>query len=104
VSYNASAVKFYNSTGSLARFENKNISFYFEKRSSLWRRWRCSCKLRSCRIGSRNPFLNVFPSLSSASFEQYYHQGSMLWSQFLPICGEKIGVFLINQCYDFNYE
>jgi hypothetical protein len=32
--------------------------------------------------------------------------GSMLWSQFsaiLPIFGEKIGVFLKNQCYDHNF-
>jgi hypothetical protein len=28
-------VNFYNATGSLARIENKNILFYFEKRSSL---------------------------------------------------------------------
>jgi hypothetical protein len=35
VSYNVSVVNFYNATGSLARLENKNISFYFEKRSSL---------------------------------------------------------------------
>jgi hypothetical protein len=28
-SYKASVVNFYNSTGSLARFENKNIIFYF---------------------------------------------------------------------------
>jgi hypothetical protein len=28
----------YNTTGSLTRFENKNILFYFEKRSSLYRR------------------------------------------------------------------
>jgi hypothetical protein len=33
--YNASVVNFYNTTGSLARFENKSILFYFEKRSSL---------------------------------------------------------------------
>jgi hypothetical protein len=33
--YNASVVNFYNATGSLARFENKNIFSYFEKRSSL---------------------------------------------------------------------
>jgi hypothetical protein len=33
-SYNASVVNFYYATGSLARFENKNILFYFEKRSS----------------------------------------------------------------------
>jgi hypothetical protein len=31
----------------------KNIFFYFEKRSSLQQRWRCSCKFRSLRIGSR---------------------------------------------------
>jgi hypothetical protein len=29
--YNASVVNVYNATGSLANFENKNISFYFEK-------------------------------------------------------------------------
>jgi hypothetical protein len=28
-SYNASVVNFYNATGSLARFENRNIIFYF---------------------------------------------------------------------------
>jgi hypothetical protein len=31
--YNGSVVNFYNATGSLARFENKNILLYFEKRS-----------------------------------------------------------------------
>jgi hypothetical protein len=33
--YNASAVNFYNAMGGLTRFENKNILFYFEKRSML---------------------------------------------------------------------
>jgi hypothetical protein len=33
--YHASVVNFYNATGSLARLENKNILFYFEKRCSL---------------------------------------------------------------------
>jgi hypothetical protein len=34
VSYNVSAVKIYNATSSLVRFENKkNVFFYFEKRS-----------------------------------------------------------------------
>jgi hypothetical protein len=41
--YNASVENFYNATGSLARFENKTILFYFEKRSRLLRHWRCSC-------------------------------------------------------------
>jgi hypothetical protein len=41
VSYNASFVKIYNATGSLERFENKYVLFYFEK------------KLRSRGIGSR---------------------------------------------------
>jgi hypothetical protein len=31
VSYNASVVKYYSATGSLACFVNKNILFYFEK-------------------------------------------------------------------------
>jgi hypothetical protein len=51
--YNASVVNFYNATGSLARFENKNILFSFEKHSSLLQRWRCSCKLKNRRIGPR---------------------------------------------------
>jgi hypothetical protein len=54
VIYNASVVNFYNATGSLARFENKNILFYFVKRSSLLQRWRCSSKLKNRRIGSRS--------------------------------------------------
>jgi hypothetical protein len=52
VIYNASVVNFYNATGSLARFKNKNILFYFVKRSSLLQRWRCSCKFKNRRIGS----------------------------------------------------
>jgi hypothetical protein len=44
VIYNASVVNFYNAAGSLARFKNKNILFYYVKRSSLLQRWRCSCK------------------------------------------------------------
>jgi hypothetical protein len=51
--YNASVVNFYNATGSLALFENKNILYYLEKRSSLLQRWRCSCKLKIRRTGSR---------------------------------------------------
>jgi hypothetical protein len=39
---NASIVNFYNARVSLARFENKNVLFYFEKRSSLPQRWRCT--------------------------------------------------------------
>jgi hypothetical protein len=50
--YNASGVNFYNATGCLARFENKNILFYFEKKhSSLLQRRRCSCQFRSRRVG-----------------------------------------------------
>jgi hypothetical protein len=36
-----------NATGSPAHFENKDILFYFEKRSSLLLRWRFSCKFKS---------------------------------------------------------
>jgi hypothetical protein len=54
VSYNACVEKNYNATGSLVRFATKNIFFYFyEKPSILQQRWRCSCKFRSRRIGSR---------------------------------------------------
>jgi hypothetical protein len=46
--------------GSLARFENKNILFYFIKRCSPLQR--CSCKFQSRRIGSR--------SLGAAAFSE----------------------------------
>jgi hypothetical protein len=36
--YNASDVNFYNTTGSLACFENQHILFYFDKRTSLLQR------------------------------------------------------------------
>jgi hypothetical protein len=52
-SYSASVVKTYNATDSPARFENKNIFFCFEIRFSLRQCWRCSCKFKSHRIGSR---------------------------------------------------
>jgi hypothetical protein len=57
--YNASIVNFYNVTGSKACFENKNIIFYFEKRSSLLQRWRCRCKFKNRRIGSRFSRKNI---------------------------------------------
>jgi hypothetical protein len=41
-SYNASVVNFYKATGSLAGFENNFLLL-----------WRCSCKLKSRRIGTR---------------------------------------------------
>jgi hypothetical protein len=43
----------YIAAGRLARFESKKIVFFFEKRSRLLQRWRCSCKFKSRRIGSR---------------------------------------------------
>jgi hypothetical protein len=55
-SYNASVVNFYYATGSLARFENKNILFYFEKR------WSCSCKFKNRRIGSCKTLCPNWPS------------------------------------------
>jgi hypothetical protein len=59
-SYNANVVIFYNATDSLTRFENIIILFYFEKLSSLLQRWRCSCKFKSRRIGSRlEPMLKL---------------------------------------------
>jgi hypothetical protein len=52
--HNTSVVKIHNAISSLARFENKNISYYSEKRSSLLQRQRCSCscKFKSRKIGS----------------------------------------------------
>jgi hypothetical protein len=50
VACNASAVKNYNATSSLLRFENKIFSSALKKRSSLLKCWRCSCKFRNRRI------------------------------------------------------
>jgi hypothetical protein len=47
-------IKNLHATSILVRFENKKIfSTTSEKRSSLLQRCRCSCELRSRRIGSR---------------------------------------------------
>jgi hypothetical protein len=64
VSYYARAVNIYYATGSIVRFENKNIFYYTNIFSSTWRktfyvyglleRWHCSCQLKSRRIGSRS--------------------------------------------------
>jgi hypothetical protein len=42
VSFNAGAVKAYNATSSLVRFENKNSFLCLEKHSDLLQRRRCS--------------------------------------------------------------
>jgi hypothetical protein len=41
VSYNASAVKIFNATNSIERFENETYCPYLKKRSSLLQSWRC---------------------------------------------------------------
>jgi hypothetical protein len=50
-SYNSSVVKNFNSTNSIARFWKRNLPMY--KRYSLLQHCRCSCELKSRRIGSR---------------------------------------------------
>jgi hypothetical protein len=50
----------------------------------------------------RDIFLSK-PSPFSKIYDNGPFQGSMLWSQFSAIFGEKIGVFLKNQCYDQNF-
>jgi hypothetical protein len=46
VSYSASAVKIYNATNSLVRFENKNIFFNLKNALVYYKeRWRCGYKL-----------------------------------------------------------
>jgi hypothetical protein len=54
-SSNASVVKIYNATNSLARFENKKIFFYFEKCSSLRQRCLCSCEVAGLSTGKDPP-------------------------------------------------
>jgi hypothetical protein len=63
VSYNASAVKIYYAKSSLVRLENTDIIFYFEKRSILLQRWRCSCKFKSFKDGLVPPHLYLKNSL-----------------------------------------
>jgi hypothetical protein len=46
--------------GSLERFGNKNILLNSEKRSSLLQRWRCSCKFKSRRIGSKFEYFGPY--------------------------------------------
>jgi hypothetical protein len=50
----------YNATSSLLRFEIKNIFFYFKKRLSRLKRWRCSCKFQSRRIGPWSECRDIF--------------------------------------------
>jgi hypothetical protein len=68
-SYNASAVKFYSATSSLVRFENRFFFFYFEKCSSLLQRWRCSCKFKNRRIGSRMEVIYIAINISADLFD-----------------------------------
>jgi hypothetical protein len=56
--------KFLHASARLARFEHKNILFYFEKRSSQQQRWRCRCKFKSRRIED----FSSFDSRSNAEF------------------------------------
>jgi hypothetical protein len=46
------AIVSYFATGSLVRFENKDIFFYFEKRSNQLQPWRCFCKFKTRGIGT----------------------------------------------------
>jgi hypothetical protein len=49
-----SALKIYNTTSSLVRFENKIFSFTMKNvLADVLQRWRCRCKFKSRRIGSR---------------------------------------------------
>jgi hypothetical protein len=76
--YNASVVNFYNATSNLARFENKNILSFFEKRSSLLQRCRCSCKFKSRRIGSCSEMVFKLVAIRCCfftnSFGRNYHK------------------------------
>jgi hypothetical protein len=111
-SYSASVVNFYNATDSLARFENKIIFFYFEKRSSLLQR----CKFKSRRIGSRvgqlfsdwMPTYNFISTIFKSTFLAFgeatqhrikhsYHKRKTKWTKkhFLTFCfpslSQKLG-------------
>jgi hypothetical protein len=64
---------------------NASVVNYYnatEKRSSPLQRWRCSCEFKSRIICSRG---------------RCYDRNFL---RFSTIFGEKIGVFLKNQCYD----
>jgi hypothetical protein len=67
MSYSASVKNFYNSASTLERFDNKSMFFCAVKHSSLPQRWRCSCKFRSGRIGSRLAKLSVIVERGNAA-------------------------------------
>jgi hypothetical protein len=76
------AIASYNATGSLARFENKNILYYFEKRSSLLQRWRCSYA-GVVAVNSK-----VVVGLAPASFFGFpvaFPHSVVRWKCFLPL-------------------
>jgi hypothetical protein len=58
--HNASAVKIYNAMSIIVRFGKKPFSSAVKKRSSLLKRWRCSCKFKSRWIGSRYAHWNAY--------------------------------------------
>jgi hypothetical protein len=70
VSYNASVVKIYNTMGSLVRFKNKNIFFYFGKSSCLPQLWRCRRKIKSRRIDTIENF-----TFSVFEFDSFFWSG-----------------------------
>jgi hypothetical protein len=51
--------KFLQHHGLPSVFQNLKIFFYFEKRSSLLQRWRCSCKFKIRRIGSKRQMIHT---------------------------------------------
>jgi hypothetical protein len=68
LSYDASVVKIYSATNSMARFKNKNNFSPKWKRSSLLQRWLCSCKFKSRRIGSRVRICTIGRLFALSSF------------------------------------
>jgi hypothetical protein len=64
LSCNASVVKIYSATNSMARSIIKTIFPFYKKFPSLPRRWPCSCKFKSRRIGSCHTY----------TYMQYIHR------------------------------
>jgi hypothetical protein len=78
----------YNATGSLARFENKNILFYYEKRSSLLQHWRCSCNLKS-RILYLLDKIHNFANKYGEKIGVFAQNNASLFKQWTPFFSAK---------------
>jgi hypothetical protein len=77
-SYNASAVNFYNASDSLARFENKIMLFYIEKRSSLHATYNAGVVAVNSKVVGLAPGMKFHTQMSTKPFRRQNGPGKLL--------------------------